>query len=187
LEKQREKQGKAERKAAWKLEEAAQRRLEGEQSKTPRLGSTSRKNTPTMDVTTAEEAEGPATPSEEAPQPNEKQTGPAQKPKSESVDTSAPTEPLAQDIYSRNVAKAEAAAAALERSTPDRSTPASDDSSRQKSRLAQVIAAKRAGSTILKVDTTKTETTSLGTPASVDDAEVINGWCCFQALSIRHG
>jgi hypothetical protein len=187
LEKQREKQGKAERKAAGKLEKAAQRRLEGEYSKTPQLGSTSRKNTPTMDVTTAEEAERPATPSEEAPQPNEKQTGPAQKPKSESVDTSAPTEPPAQHISPRSVAKVAAAAAALERSTPDRSTPASDDSPRQKSRLAQVIAAKRAGSTNLKLDTTRTETTSPGTPASVDEAEVNNGWCRFQAISIRHG
>jgi hypothetical protein len=186
LEKQREKQAKAESKAARKLEKAAWRRVEGEQSKPRPFDSTGRRNTPTMDVTTPEEPlERRVTPSEEALPLKEKQTEPAHKPKSEGVDACAPTEPPAQRISPRSVVKAASAATALERSTPDRSTPASDDSPRQTSRLAQVIAAKRAGSTNLKVDTTRTEATSPDTPMSVDEAEVTNGWCRFQPVSIQ--
>lgn len=186
LEQQREKQAKGETKAARKLEKAARRRVEGEQSKPRPSGSTGRKNTPTMDVTTPEEAlERRATPSEEALPLKEKQTKPVHKPKSEGVDASAPMEPAAQHISPRSVVKAASAATALGRSMPDRSTPASDDSPKQNSGLIPVIAAKRAGSTNLKVDTTRTEATSPDTPMSVDEAEGTNGWCRFQPVSIQ--
>jgi hypothetical protein len=62
-------------------------------------------------------------------------------------------------VSPRGVAKANAAAAAVaSRPTRDGSTSLSDECLRQNSRLAQVIALKRAGGTNLKVDTTRTET-----------------------------
>ena len=120
---------------------------------------------------------------EEASRRPDKPKETSQKPKLDNIVASPSTQPPVHRVSPRGARRTAAADAGLELSTPDRSTPASDHSPRQNSRLVQVNATKRAGNTNLKGGHDRTATTSPGTPVSVDEADASNGSSSLEGFS----
>jgi hypothetical protein len=168
--------------------------VEVKRTKTRQLGTTSRKNTAQVDVTPTEGlAKRSPTPSNDVHRSNGKKPERVPKRKAADVDASASSGTRVQRVSHRGVAKATAGAAAVtSHQTRQRFIPASDDSSRESSRLAQIIALKRAGSTDLKVDPKRTETAVLPDGGEqADGGEQTNGGeqrigeCCLPSLRYK--